>query len=399
MLGIDIVDLKKFEKKLENNYFKENIFSNEEINYCQQKENPVQSFAGIFAAKEAAIKAYNLDISYILRKKIEILHKDSKPMLYINNKFLNSKYLSISHDGSYAVAICLLNKNEIVFDKQILDLLPDRNEESHKGNYGRVATLGGSKGMAGSVFMASEAALKTGAGLSYIICPSSISTILQIKANEQIIKEIDCESFKYNPEISASITKELKNMDTLCLGPGMAREENLEILVKDIVKNFDGKILIDADGLNAISKDLSILELDKDFILTPHMMEFSRLIKKDISYTEKHKKELAKNFAKKYSLVLVLKGHKTIITDGNVFYENTTGNAGMATAGSGDVLSGIISSLMVRINCLDAAILGVYVHGLAGDFAKEKLGEESMTASDIISNLHEVFKLKRGNNA
>ena len=147
------------------------------------------------------------------------------------------------------------------------------------------------------------------------------------------------------------------------------------------------KLVIDADGINAISKDLNILNANKEIILTPHLGEFARLSNLSVDEIKKDKVSLAKNFAKTYNLVLVLKSNETIITDGDKLYINKIGNPGMATAGSGDVLTGIISTLLHRLDAYDAAVLGVYIHSLAGDLAASDFGEESIIASDIINYL------------
>lgn len=397
MVGIDIVDLSSFEKKISKKNFLEKTFTQKELIYANKKTNTLQTLGGIFAAKEAIVKAFNLNLSFILRKRIEILHnKKGKPYFKIGSN-INESSLSISHDGNYAIAICQNDTYEI--EHEICEpLLKARAEETNKGDYGRIAFLGGSKGMSGSIYMSSIAALRTGAGLSYIICPKSISNILQIKSVENIIKEISCDSFFYSKKILDEIFTALEKIDVLCIGPGMGQGENLEKLIKEIVSKFENHILIDADGLNALAKNTNILLEKKNMVLTPHLMEFSRLTKLSLEQINKNKQEIAINFAKKYEQILVLKGNKTIVTDGDNIYINNTGNPGMATAGSGDVLSGIISSLLHRLDPFEAAKIGVYIHGLAGDIGSYKMSEESLIATDIIDNIHEVFKIFRSNN-
>lgn len=398
MIGIDIVDLSKFEEKSNKKGFLEKIFTKNELIYAKQNNNTLQSLAGIFAAKEAIVKAFGLNLSYILKKRIEILHnKQKRPYFKILDKIYKTG-LSISHDGNYAISICQVSfPYEFFEDSSFKYLLEKRKRESNKGDYGRVAFLGGSKGMAGSIYMSSMAALRTGTGLSYIICPESIATILQIKSVENIIKEISCDNFYYSKEILDQIKIALEKIDILCIGPGMGQGQDLEKLIGKIVRGFKNHILIDADGLNAVAKDINILNEKENMVLTPHPMEFSRLTKLPIDQILNNREEIALNFAKTYKQVLVLKGNKTIVTDGKKLYTNNTGNPGMATAGSGDVLSGIISSLLYRLDPFDAAKVGVYIHGLAGDIGSKKMTEESLIATDIIDNIHEVFKLFRSN--
>ncbi|WP_073997721.1 NAD(P)H-hydrate dehydratase [Anaerococcus urinomassiliensis] len=391
MIGIDLVNIEKFSKKT--NIL--NTFTENEISHAASKVNTNESLAGIYAAKEAIIKACGLNLYYILRKKIEIKYENDKPVAYINGQ--ESKVdISISHDGSYAISVCSTTYNGLhLVDDEVKNILPKRNSDTHKGTYGKIGFLGGSPGMAGSIYMASLAALRSGAGLTYILAPESIADILAIKSNEQIIKEISCNSFCYKENIKAQIISASKNLDVLAIGPGMGQAKDLHILIDEIIKNTKMKLVIDADGINAISNDLTILNVNREIILTPHLGEFSRLIGLSIDDIKKDKINLAKKFAKTYNVILVLKSNETIITDGDRLYINKIGNPGMATAGSGDVLTGIISSLLKRLQAYDAALLGVYIHSLAGDLAAEDLGEESIIASDVINHLADAFKLLR----
>ncbi|MFO3716187.1 NAD(P)H-hydrate dehydratase [Anaerococcus cruorum] len=394
MIGVDIVDISKFSSKASSRFL-EKLFAEDELNYGFKKQNSLQTFAGIFAAKEAILKANNLNLAHILRKKIEIKHVDNRPIAFINNKEIRGS-LSISHDGNYAIAICNMKEQyQMNISQEIKELMPKRKSESHKGDYGRIAILGGSSGMAGSVYMASLSAMRTGAGMAFILAPKSISEILQIKSNEQIIKEIDCHNFYYSSEIVDQILDNIEGKDTLIIGPGMGKGEDLNKLIGEIIASTDIDMVIDADGLNAISKDLSILKSNNKIILTPHMGEFSRLTGLQIDKIKEDEESIARKFAKDNDVVLVLKSDHTIVTDGLKFYKNEIGNPGMATAGVGDVLTGVIASLMKRLEPFEAAKLGVYIHSLAGDIASEKLGEDSLIATDVIENLSEAIKRLR----
>lgn len=394
MIGIDIVDISKFSSKASSRFL-EKLFAEDELNYGFKKQNSLQTFAGIFAAKEAILKANNLNLAHILRKKIEIKHVDNRPIAFINNKEIRGS-LSISHDGNYAIAICNMKEQyQMNISQEMKEIMPKRKSESHKGDYGRIAILGGSSGMAGSVYMASLSAMRTGAGMAFILAPKSISEILQIKSNEQIIKEIDCHNFYYSSEIVDQILDTIEGKDTLIIGPGMGKGEDLNKLIGEIITSTDIDMVIDADGLNAISKDLSILKSNNKIILTPHLGEFSRLTGLQIDKIKEDEESIARKFAKDNDVVLVLKSDHTIVTDGLKFYKNEIGNPGMATAGVGDVLTGVIASLMKRLEPFEAAKLGVYIHSLAGDIASEKLGEDSLIATDVIENLSEAIKRLR----
>lgn len=394
MIGIDIVDIKKFKKKLEKKDFASKIFTDNEFHYSKSKANSLQTFAGIFAGKEAIIKAYNFNLAYILRKKIEIKHIDNKLTVFINGEKAMAE-LSISHDGNYAIAVCEKNKANLKINKDIKKLIKNRPSNSHKGDFGKVAVIGGKKGMAGSVFLSSSASLRSGAGLSYVICPSSISNILQIKSTECIIEEIACDYFYYEKEIAEKILSLIKNKDALAIGPGMGKGENLDKLIKIILDNFDKNIVIDADGINALKENIDIIDKKNNLVLTPHEMEFSRISNLPLYFIKNNREKVSKDFAKKHNIVLVLKGKNTIVTDGYKLYINNSGNSGMATAGSGDVLTGIILANLSNMKAFDAAVLSVYIHGLAGDIYASKNCEDSLIASDIIKNLPKAYKLIR----
>lgn len=394
MIGIDIVDIKKFRNKLEKNDFASKIFTDNEFHYSNSKANSLQTFAGIFAGKEAIIKAYNFNLAYILRKKIEIKHVDNIPIVFINGKKTNAE-ISISHDGNYAIAVCNKNEPNFKINSDIQKLLKNRPSDGNKGDFGKVAIIGGQKGMAGSVFLSSNASLRSGAGLSYVICPSSISHILQIKSTECIIEEVDCDYFYYEKEIAEKILSLIKNKNALAIGPGMGKGKDLDKLIEIIIDNFDKNLVIDADGINALKENIDIIDKKHNLVLTPHEMEFSRISNLPLDFIKNNREKVAKDFAKKHSIVLVLKGKNTIVTDGYKLYINDSGNSGMATAGSGDVLTGIILSNLSNMEAFDAAVLSVYIHGLAGDIYASKNCEDSLIASDIIKNLPKAYKLMR----
>lgn len=388
MLGIDLVSVNKFKKK--SSILK--IFTEKELAHARRSKDFNMSLSGIFAAKEATIKAYGFNLSYILKKRIEIRYMDKKPKVFLDGFFLTDN-ISISHDGDYALAVCESNLENVYVDEYFKKKFPKRKKDTHKGDYGKIAILGGSSGMSGSVYLSSMAALRTGAGLVYNIVPKSISDILQIKTNEQIILPLDSFNIINNKENLEKISSYLRDKDVLAIGPGMGQDDSLNSLINSIFIDFSGKILIDADGLNAVSKDIKILKNHKNLILTPHLMEFSRLVKLSLDQINSDRIDLAKKFARDNGVILVLKSEETIVTDGNRIYINKIGNPGMATAGSGDVLSGVISALLHRMDNYEAACLGVYIHSLAGDLASNSLCEDSIIASDIVKHIPYAMKI------
>ena len=367
------------------------VFNEDEIKRIEKRKNPYERVAGMYAAKEAVAKAMTTGIGKISFHDIKIKYIKNLPHAEVFDKKF---YLSISHEKSYAVAVAklaeenLFEKNfegKIILDEEIKALWKNRDDDTHKGDFGKIAIVGGSLGMTGSSYLSSNAALKAGAGLVYNIVPREIFDIMSIKYIEPIAKSFD--DFH-------EMEKFLDGLDCVAMGPGMGLGEYAKSVFEKIIKT-EKNLLIDADGLNILSKNLNLLEERKNFntILTPHEGEFARLTNLSLEEIKNNRKGLAVDFAKKYKVILVLKGHRTIVTDGERIYINKTGNSGMASGGSGDVLTGIISAFMKNYDLFDAARLGVYVHGLAGDIYARKNSKTSLRARDLIEKLCNVFKL------
>lgn len=392
MLGIDIVEISRIKKLMdENEDFLHKVFNEDEIERIKKRKEPYERAGGIFAAKEAVAKALGTGIGKISFKDIKIKYNEDSPYAEVFDMKFD---LSISHERSYAVAVAkfdgenFMKKNyeeEIILDEEIKSLWKDRDDFGHKGDFGKIAVIGGSMGMTGSSYLSSNAALKAGAGLVYNIVPREIFDIMSIKFIEPIAKTFD--------DLD-EMEKFLEGIDVIGMGPGMGLGAYGKKVFERTIK-IEKNLLIDADGLNILSKNLNLLEERKDFstILTPHEGEFARLTGLSLDEIKNNRKTVAEEFAKKYKIILVLKGHETIVTDGERTYTNSTGNSGMATGGSGDVLTGIISALMKNYNLFDAARLGVYIHGLSGDIYARKNSKTSLRARDLIENLSAVFKL------
>lgn len=384
MIGIDIVNIKRVEKiyKKFNDSFLSRFFNSNEIAHIKKKNNSVETISGLYAAKEAVSKARGTGFSKLKFKDINILYKDGCPFAIVDNKLY---YISISHEREYAVAVAVYNGNfSSECDDIDLRILNRRDACSHKGNYGKVAIIGGSKGMTGAAYLSSLSALRTGSGLVYNIVPENIVDIMSIKHVEVITKSF----FDFG-----DMNLFLKNMNAVAVGPGMGRSEYAFKALKTCI-DYNGKLVIDADGLNNLSMDLSLLKARGPFttVLTPHSMEFSRISGYSLDYIEENRIKTAKSFAKKYECILLLKGANTVVTDGDRVYINRSGNPGMATAGSGDVLTGITVSLLGRgIDTYKSVCAAAYLHGLAGDKAKEVVGEEALIASDIVDNICNVI--------
>lgn len=273
-------------------------------------------------------------------------------------------------------------------------LLPVYSTDQHKNDRGKIFIIGGSTGMTGAPSLSANAALRTGCGLVTVGIPASLNQVIEIKVTEAMSYPLSDE----NGHLAVNAYEEALEFSTSCncvaIGMGAGRYKGTKKTVTAFLKSYDKTLLIDADGLNVLSGEVYKLERSNaKVILTPHIGEFSRLTGFTADEIINNRENIATEFAKKYNVALVLKGKNTLVTDGNLIYENTTGNEGMATGGSGDVLSGIISAFAAQgLSSVDAAVAGVYIHGLAGDFAKEKKTVYSLIASDIIESLPDAFK-------
>jgi ADP-dependent NAD(P)H-hydrate dehydratase / NAD(P)H-hydrate epimerase len=246
------------------------------------------------------------------------------------------------------------------------EILPTRSLEGHKGTYGKVGILGGRKEMSGAGLLAGKAALRTGCGLATLWLESSLGIIGKVP-------ELMLESW------SVFLNKEI---DVLVIGPGLGREKTLEL--EDILRSFKGKVLLDADGLYWLKMGWIRREwIEGEVVLTPHPKEMEMLLGESLG-----RRESVLKAASIYGCVAIIKGFRTLISDGDSVWVNFTGNPGMATAGSGDVLSGIIGGLLAQgVGTYKAVILGTYLHGLSGDIGSRDVGVESLIAGDLIEYL------------
>lgn len=288
-------------------------------------------------------------------------------------------------------------KLELVEEETVLPYFEKRKKDTHKGTYGHLFILSGSLGKTGAAVMAGKAALKMGAGLVTVGTPESCLPIVARSMVELMTEPLPETSAR---TLSADALERalalLEGKDALLIGPGISTHESTAQLVLSLLKKVKVPAVVDADALNILSSKPEILKsLPRPSVLTPHPGEFARLLDLSTSEVLKRKLELAPQFAKKYGVYLVLKGYRTLIAtpEGKIFV-NPTGNPGMATAGSGDVLSGMIASMLIQEkNMLEAILAAVYVHGLSGDIGAEKLGEKPLTAGDIIRYLPSAVKL------
>ena len=285
-------------------------------------------------------------------------------------------------------------------------LVAPRALESNKGSYGHVLVVGGSVGKAGAAAMAGFSALRAGAGLSTVATAKSVlPTVAGFHPELMTVELKDTAKGAISARNLPSVFMDelVKGKTVLAIGPGISRERDAAEFVRKIVQRYKTPIVLDADGLNAFEgKSDKLKGKDGTIIITPHPGEMARLTGKTIANVQAHRLEVARDFACKHGLIVVLKGHRTLIAapDGAVWV-NPTGNPGMATGGTGDVLTGMIAGLVAQnlTQPLTATALAVYLHGVAGDLAAAALGEHSLTATDLVRFLPEAFARVRNDKA
>lgn len=270
-------------------------------------------------------------------------------------------------------------------ESEISTVLKPRNKFAHKGDFGKVLLVSGSMGKMGAAHLCAKAALRTGTGLLSLHIPKCGYEIIQATVPEAMV-ETDRKKKK------VSEVQSVEKYDALGIGPGLGTAEETKTMLADILINFKKPLVLDADALNIMGLHKELLPLiPENSILTPHPIEFGRIAGKFNNDFERL--SLQKYFSKKYNCIVVLKGaHTSISTSSGDVYFNSTGNPGMASGGSGDVLTGMLTSLLgQQYKPLEAALLGVYLHGLAGDIAAEEFGQEAMLPSDLINNIYKAY--------
>jgi len=280
-----------------------------------------------------------------------------------------------------------LDSNLELIDKSIIrSIYKPRNRFAHKGNFGHVMIIAGSYGKTGAAVLSAKACLRSGVGLLTCFIPKCGYEVLQISVSEAMVMT------DANSSIITKIDDDILKYDSIGIGPGLGTASETRAAVKELLSIYNKSIAIDADALNGLSMEKKLPSLPPGSVLTPHPKEFERLFSESKNDFERIEKAL--HNAKLLNCLIVLKGHHTFIaTASGKGYFNNTGNAGMATAGSGDVLTGMITGLLAQdYSSEDASILAVYLHGLAGDIVAKEFSKEAMIAGDIIENIGKAFK-------
>ncbi len=273
--------------------------------------------------------------------------------------------------------------------------LPHRPADGHKGTFGKTLCIGGSRGMGGAIALTGQGALRSGTGLVYLAVPEEIeSTVAAMEPSCLTRCMLQDDDGRMSREAHSELSSILGDFTAIAMGPGWGQSPGLADLAKELYLNIQQTLVVDADGLNLLADQPDIWQQSSgERILTPHPGEFARLTNSDTRTIQASRQELACEFAATHNVTLVLKGEGTVITNGRELAINSTGNSGMATGGSGDVLTGILVGLLAQgMTPFPAAHLAVHLHGLAGDLAAAELSEPGLIASDIAAFIPKAWK-------
>jgi len=409
LIGVDIAEIARFENLSER--FLNRCFTDEERQLFKAK-TPAETAAAHFAAKEAFSKALGTGVRGFELCDISVLRKENgKPYFKFASTVsdilcrigASGVELSISHDGGFAVAVVTIEQKEgaapfskaveksdtddgsIISYKRVKSSIPKRLPNTHKGDYGKIFIVAGSKGLTGAAILSSQAALKSGGGLLTLGCCDSLNSIFETVLHEVMTYPMPDNDGVLSVDCIDGLIDRADKSSVLAFGCGLSNTKEIYEILKKTIAAVNVPVVIDADGINALAKNINILKTARSHVvLTPHIMEFSRISGLSFEEIIADKEKAASDFAVKWGVTVVLKSEQTVVADkdGNT-YTNVLGNSGMATGGSGDVLTGIIASFIGQ-GIENAAQCGVYIHSLAADIAVEKTGEYGLTPTDII---------------
>ena len=333
--------------------------------------------SGLFAdsgEKTLCVKA-DLTVSFIAHKICRVLHPAAE------------------YFGEAVLSDINLPKHLYEGVETIGEIIPPpvfkkRKANTHKGSYGTLSLVCGSYGMAGAALLCTRAALRCGVGIARIVLPKEI-----YPAVTGLVSEAVCKPYEVTDDMSVVAKSAVEGASALLIGCGLSTAPYAESLLKEIIKSYDGRLIIDADGLNILSSNIDLIKGSRaDIILTPHPGEMARLMGVGVGEIENDRIGYAKALSDKYGCTVILKGSITVVACNGKVYFNTTGNPGMATGGSGDVLAGMVAALCCTgMESGDSAVTAVYIHGAAGDRASSVYGEISALPSDTVEFLPELF--------
>jgi ADP-dependent NAD(P)H-hydrate dehydratase / NAD(P)H-hydrate epimerase len=314
---------------------------------------------------------------------------------------LGARLTRIAPIGSPPEAVVSSLHLNLITAHEVAPLIGLRPAESNKGSFGHVLVIGGSLGKAGAAAMAGMSALRVGAGLSTIATPkSALPTVAGFHAEvmTEPLEETDAGTISTRAVASGQFDAVANGKSVLAIGPGISRNPETSEFVRTIRKRLNGLLVVDADGLNAFAGRVSELDGGGSLVITPHPGEMARLTGMTIAAIQRDRINVARNFSSEHNLIVVLKGHRTLVAEANgELWVNPTGNPGMATGGTGDILTGMVAGMMAQNapRIIEAVIAAVFLHGRAGDVAKESMGEHSLVATDLLGGLPEAFRRVR----
>ncbi len=395
--GVDIIEISRIERAVnKNKKFLDRVFSKGEIDYFERNGSRMETLAGFYAAKEAFLKYKKCGIKSLELSLVSIEHDEMNAPFVVYKGVRQNVSLSISHHKTSAVAVVCGDEFYVPYvDTKMGGMIPRRKADAHKGDCGRVLVVAGSRGMTGAAVLASKSALRSGSGLVTVAVPKDERMIVAAMVPEIITVGLDAENGIICFGAIKEILAEAKKADAVVFGPGLSQNKDIKDVLFGLLTQYSGKLVIDADGLNAIKTDCEIFKEKKcQVVITPHPGEMARLLGVTTHDIAEDRCGIASKFANEYGVTVVLKGKDTVVANekGDVKI-NPTGNSGMATAGMGDVLSGVIASFLGQgLEPFDAAVLGTYIHGKAGDIAKSEKGVHGLIASDVLENLPLAIK-------
>ena len=406
--GIDLLETERIRRPLKNPRFRSRVFGEAELTQLSARGFPVSSAAASFCAKEAFAKAVGTGLWSFDLRDAQLLRDEvtGRPRLELSGSALRLAAgvhfaVSVTHTRDHALVVVTgeccwkdaLPENEGL--RILRSALKPRDRESSKGDYGRLLCVCGSEGMAGAAVMSGGAALRCGAGIVEMALPASIYPIAASRLAEPVYTLLrPLAGGAPSVGDGQALFSALSRADAVLAGCGLGKSEAARSAVSLILREAKVPVLLDADGLNIVSEQLSVLDSCRaPLVLTPHPGEMARLTGKSIPEIQSRREETASRFAAEHHVVLALKGAGTVVAapDGRI-YRNTTGNPGMARGGSGDVLAGMIAAFLAQgIAPFDAAAGGVALHGLAGDRCAAEKSQTAMLPTDMIAMLPELF--------
>lgn len=410
-VGIDLVEIGRIEKSLQNPHFCAHLLGGEEYDQLARLGFPAQSVAASFCAKEAFSKAVGTGLGGFRLREAELLRLPSgKPELRLAGQAAllaeNMRFsVSVTHTDRYAAAAVVGWREESEKAPALeiasegariaLDMLRPRGPETNKGDYGRLLSVCGSEGMAGAAAMSALSALRCGAGIVEAALPRPIYPIVAALAPEAVFTLLDLSGDgELTPSARSALRAALSRASACLVGCGLGKGPAARELVPLLLGETPVPLVLDADGINLAAEHIDVLKTaHAPLILTPHPGEMARLLNAAAKDVQENREDCARSFAREHGVTLVLKGAGTLVAspDGRL-YRNATGNPGMAKGGSGDVLAGMIASFLAQGAApFEAAAGAVYLHGLAGDRCAARLSQCAMLPTDLIGALPELF--------